>query len=201
MASTLTSDKLVSAAVLIPILLDAGPKTKTESSAANHPGLTLLGSEGAIPLPPHAEILFTIRTQNVEHHKGQISFPGGVMEPQDLSLEETALRECHEEIGLRPEDVEIVAELPDVPTYATKFVVRPFVGLIRRRPEFKINPDEIEEMLLVPLGHLVDPDHSVLENYERNGVRYQLKAYHFGTHRIWGATGIMLQILLERYLK
>src|SRR5690606_3154357 len=121
----------------------------------------------------------TVRTHTVEHHKGQISFPGGAFEAHDSSLEDTALRETFEEIGLARELVQIVADLPDIPTIATQFRVKPFVGLVQGIPRFQPSPHEIGEILRVPLSHLLDPANSVLENYERNGLRYQIKAYHY----------------------
>lgn len=183
--------ELIPAAVLIPLII--GSSTASEI-------VRFKGRAGPIGLPLSTKIILTVRTHTVEHHKGQISFPGGVFEPQDSSLEETALRETHEEIGLAREFVEIVGELPDIPTVATRFRVRPYVGLVREYPEFQPNAHEIGEILLVPLKHLLDPANAALETHERNGVKYQINAYHFNSHRIWGATGLMLQMFLEKYI-
>lgn len=185
---------LVPAAVLIPLVVPPGAIEKAEC-------VRLLTRGAPITLPLDTEVLLTVRTHTVEHHKGQISFPGGVFEPHDASLEDTALRETFEEIGLPREQVQIVAELPDIPTVATRFRVRPYVGLVRERPELQLSPHEIGEVLMVPLRHLLVPANSVVEQYERGGIRYQIKAYRFGSHRIWGATGLMLQTLLEKFLQ
>lgn len=188
------SANLVPAAVLIPLIV---PQNNAESSDL----ISLKTREGHIDLPLATQVVLTERTHTVEHHKGQISFPGGVFEPQDSSLEETALRETFEEIGLARECVQVVAELPDIPTIASKFRVRPFVGVVREQPEFQPSPHEIGKILMVPLRHLLDPANSVLESHERNGVRYQIKAYHYESHRIWGATGLMLQVFLEKFIQ
>ncbi|NNG07593.1 MAG: CoA pyrophosphatase, partial [Desulfobacteraceae bacterium] len=84
-------------------------------------------------------VLFTQRTQTVENHKGQISFPGGAVEAEDGSLEETALREAHEEVGLLSNDVEILGQLDDTTTVVSYFVVHPFVGVIPYPYDFRIN--------------------------------------------------------------
>jgi 8-oxo-dGTP pyrophosphatase MutT (NUDIX family) len=184
--------ELISAAVLIPLLVDPA-----ESSSES---VGLKTRTGEIRLPLSTQVLLTVRTNIVEHHKGQISFPGGRYEPSDSSLEETALRETLEEIGIGSDHVEVVAELPEIPTVATRYKVRPYVGVIRTKADFRPDPHEVEKILLVPLKHLLDPKHSVLETYERAGLRVQMRAYHFDSHRIWGATGRMLQTLLERFL-
>ncbi len=80
------------------------------------------------------------------------------------------------------------------------FIVKPFVGLIRGTPALKANPDEIGEMFFVSLEHLLDAANSVPEVYTHGGVSYQLKAYHYGSHRIWGATALILQTLFEKFL-
>lgn len=187
---------LIPAAVLIPLLID---ESSTNGSPKSDP-YRLRTRKGIIELPSHTEVVLTVRTHKVEHHKGQIAFPGGCFEPDDRDLEETALRESHEEIGLHRDHVEIVAELPDVPTVASRFTVRPYVGIVRSRPQFQPNPDEIGQILIVPLHHLLHPEHSVLETFERGNLRVQMRTYYYDSHRIWGATGLMLQMFLEKFL-
>ena len=182
---------LIPAAVLIPLLIK-GSETVHD--------LSLKTRNGPLALSSATEILLTVRSHEVEHHKGQISFPGGTLEPRDNSLEDAALRESHEEIGLLRSEVEVVAELPSIPTVATRFQVTPFVGLVRGRPQFQPNPAEIGQIITVPLHHLRNPSNSVLETYEREGLSYQMKTYYFESHRIWGATGLILQILLEKFI-
>ncbi|MBI2606002.1 MAG: CoA pyrophosphatase [Deltaproteobacteria bacterium] len=178
---------VIPAAVLIPIFL---PEPSTESHQNRQ--LHIFSR----PVSSNAEILFTVRTDTVEHHKGQISFPGGKRDDTDASLLETALRETEEEIGLSRENVEIIGELSDTPTVRTSFLIRPFVGLVRGRPALSPSEIEIAETLFVPLAHLLDEANSTLETYEYGGSRYRIKAYHYQGHRIWGATARILQVFL-----
>ncbi len=180
--------EVISAAVLIPIFFP-DPSAEPHQTRQLH-----IFSR---PVSSDAEILLTVRTNTVEHHKGQISFPGGKRDDTDANLLETALRETEEEIGLPREAVEIIGELSDTPTVRTSFLIRPFVGLVRGRPALRANEIEIAEILFVPLTHLLDEANSTLETYEYGGSLYRIKAYHYQGHRIWGATARILQVFLE----
>jgi 8-oxo-dGTP pyrophosphatase MutT (NUDIX family) len=133
-------------------------------------------------------IVLTRRTDDVEHHKGETSFPGGAFDPEDGDMLTTALRETEEEIGVRPEDVEVLGQLDDIVTI-TGFLVSPFVGVLRRWPyPFAVSAEEVAELVEVPLGHLMDES-----NLERGARHYgdlwvPFLSYHYGNHRIWGAT-------------
>ncbi|HWO93979.1 MAG TPA: CoA pyrophosphatase [Dehalococcoidia bacterium] len=142
-------------------------------------------------------ILFTKRSDHVEHHKGQISFPGGAQDPDDPDLLHTALRETHEEIGVDPADVEVLGQLDDFVTI-TNFRVRPYVGLIRRSPyEFIYNRHEVAEVLVVPVSHLVD-DRNIAEELRQVGERQvMMRSYVFEDHVIFGATAFMLRAFLD----
>lgn len=188
------SQTIIPAAVLVPLLIDA-------SADAARPPLKLRTRDGAIDVPWNTDVLLTVRTHTVEHHKGQISFPGGAFESSDPDLEFTALRESHEEVGLHPSQVQIVNSLPTVPTVGTPFRIHPYVGIIRERPQFVPNPHEIGEILFVPLRHLLNPDHSAMELFERDGLKFHLKSYYYNDHRIWGATARILQTLLEKFFE
>jgi 8-oxo-dGTP pyrophosphatase MutT (NUDIX family) len=141
-------------------------------------------------------LLFTRRTDRVEHHKGQISFPGGREDPEDADLLATALREAEEEMGLRKEDVRILGELDDICT-VSDFCVAPFVGLIPYPYPFRPNPQEIEEMIEVPLAVLLDPDRSRREFREHGGLTWPVLFYQHEGHTIWGATASILKQLLD----
>ena len=141
-------------------------------------------------------LLFTRRTDRVEHHKGQISFPGGRQDPEDPDLLTTALREAEEEMGIRKEDVRILGELDDICT-VTDFCVAPFVGLIPYPYPFRPNPHEIEEMIEVPLAVLLDPNRFRKEFREHAGRTWPVFYYHHGRHTIWGATASILKQLLD----
>lgn len=142
-------------------------------------------------------ILFTVRTDRVEHHKGQISFPGGAVHEADADLTVTALRETYEEVGVDPERVEVIGQLNDMVTISN-FRVTPFVGVLHRAPqEFIASPLEVAEVLEVPVAHLLDNANIIREQHERNGQMLEGIAYVYEGHRIWGATARMLTEYLE----
>ena len=152
--------------------------------------------EAAVLIPlfykdDQAHLLFTKRTDKVEHHKGQISFPGGMSDRQDNDLEQTALRETFEEMGIQARDIEILGQTDRFLTN-THFMVTPFVGYFEYPYHFKINPDEIEKVLFVPLQHLLDPQIFRTEEWVREGVSWNLHFYDFQGENIWGVTGFLL---------
>ena len=120
---------------------------------------------------PH--LLFTKRTETVEHHKGQISFPGGMHDAGDADLLETALRETWEEMGIRTEDVTILGRTDNFLTN-THFLVTPYVGYFPYPYAFNINPDEIAHIIEVPLDLLLRPDVFELRKWEREGVVWNI---------------------------
>ena len=152
-----------------------------------------------IPVLPYDEphIIFTVRSQLVEHHKGEISFPGGIWEPDDENLRRTALREAWEETGIEPNHVQILGEVSHHVTI-TNFHVTPFLGLLDRAPyPFRVSEVEVAEILEVPLTHLLDPATHAVRRYERDGETFEMRDYLWRHHVIWGATGLMLRRLLE----
>ncbi len=145
---------------------------------------------------PH--ILFQVRTELVEHHKGQISFPGGAEDPGDVDLKMTALRETEEEIGLAEEDVEVWGQLDDFITISD-FVVTPYVGRVTRPAPYPFAPSgyEVAELLEVPLPHLLDPANLNTTPVAWRDHQVPPPSYNFGQHVIWGATARMLDQFLE----
>jgi 8-oxo-dGTP pyrophosphatase MutT (NUDIX family) len=165
---TLDRSDLVSAAVLVPI--------------TDHDG-------------PH--LVFTKKTSGVPHHKGQFSFPGGVVETRDGSRVETALREAWEEIRLPAEAVEVLGLLDDTPTRATNFVITPVVGIVRDPVEFKPDGREIERVIEVPLATLRDPSIFRTELWERDGELHPVLFYQVSAEDlVWGATARILSQFL-----
>jgi 8-oxo-dGTP pyrophosphatase MutT (NUDIX family) len=152
-----------------------------------------------VPLlcPPPAEdwaVLFTKRSDKVSHHKGQISFPGGAVDAHDLSPLETMLRESEEEIGLKPEALDILGSLDEAATMASNFIIHPFVGVIPAGYAFEINPFEVKSILTVPL-HVF---RSFTGEPHVGEVLYQGKAYRspvfaYGDEVIWGATARVMK--------
>src|SRR5688572_10709555 len=101
-------------------------------------------------------MVFTKRSEDLSRHRGEISFPGGLQHDEDDTVEQTALRETLEEVGVDPADVEVLGSLPPIHTYVTGILVVPFVGLFAQRPVIVPDPGEIAEVLEYPLHRLVD---------------------------------------------
>jgi 8-oxo-dGTP pyrophosphatase MutT (NUDIX family) len=132
-----------------------------------------------------------------EYHKGQVCFPGGGCEEQDKSLLDTALRETFEEIGVRPQDVEILGQLDNMGTVSSSFLITPFVGLIPYPYEFVVNLAEIEEVVEVPISALLDKDNYREEFQIHQGKNHLVCFYQYQGKVIWGATARILKQFLE----
>ena len=161
------------AAVLIPILIEDGD----------------------------ARLVYTVRKDNLADHAGQISFPGGSIEPGDGSLLATALREAEEEIDLRPDLVEVVGELEEMYIPPSNFRVSPFVGLLPPEAEMVLAPDEVEEIFTVSLSTLTAPDTLRRVLWSRDGREYEVPVFAVEApvpRNIWGATAAMTGVLLAR---
>ena len=142
-------------------------------------------------------ILFTKRTDTVENHKGQISFPGGRKDDCDSDMLATALREGFEEVGLRPEVVEVLGELDEEETFVSKFMIAPFVGYIPYPYEFELCCEEVKELMEVPIPVLLDKA-NFREDVIRDGDRtIPAYFYHYGDQVIWGATARILKNFLD----
>ena len=143
-------------------------------------------------------ILLTRRTHEVEHHKGETSFPGGACDPEDCDLLTTALRETEEEIGVRPGDVRVLGQLDDIVTI-TDFAVTPFVGVLSSPSyPFVINTQEVAELVEVPLRHLMDERNLEQSMRELRGRLLPILTYRYGDHRIWGATARILKNFFDK---
>jgi 8-oxo-dGTP pyrophosphatase MutT (NUDIX family) len=141
-------------------------------------------------------LLFTKRTDKVKHHKGEISFPGGMVDREDSGLEKTALREASEEIGLKESDVQIVGILDDIVTIS-EFIVTPFVGLFPYPYPLEPSPIEIAELIEVPLSALLRDDSFSEKEIFRIGRKEVVLAYQYEHHIIWGATAKILKQFLD----
>jgi len=144
----------------------------------------------------NCHILFTKRTDQVKHHKGEISFPGGVFDQEDVDLKRTAFREAFEEIGLRENDVQIIGVLDDIITISD-FIVTPFVGLFPYPYPFEVSPVEIAELIEVPVRTLLDERSSSEMEIIKDGESRIVFAYQYEKHVIWGATARILKQLLD----
>ena len=150
-----------------------------------------------IPLllqPNGLSVLLTQRTTHLRDHGGQISFPGGRMDPEDAGPNETALRESEEEIGLERERVEIIGQLPEYLT-VSGYSVTPIIGLVKPQAEYVLDEFEVADIFEVPLSFLMDPaNHQVRVWQSEQGSRRFYSMPYEGRF-IWGATAGMLRNL------
>lgn len=148
-----------------------------------------------------ARVVLTRRSARLRSHTGEVSFPGGRLEPGEPALD-AALREAREEIGLEPSEVEVIGELRDLSTWSSRAVIRPFVGVLPGRPVLVANADEVDRVFTVALGDLMAPGVYHEERWDapdRDG-RVPGWSVHFFELRgetIWGATARMLRDLLD----
>ena len=141
-------------------------------------------------------ILLNKRSEHVEHHKGEISLPGGARDPEDRDSLETALRETEEEMGIQRGDVTVLGQLDEVVT-RSRFLVQVFAGTIEYPYQFKPSAIEIAEVLEVPISALRDPANVRVETHLENGTSVTSYAYAYNQHLIYGATAKILQQVLE----
>jgi 8-oxo-dGTP pyrophosphatase MutT (NUDIX family) len=145
---------------------------------------------------PEPHLVFTRRTDLVRHHRGEISFPGGVRHPDDPDLLTTALRETEEELGIPAAIVEILGLLPPVHTIVSGYVIVPVVGLLRERPAMTPSPVEIDEVLELPVSALAAAEREVRAT-DGDGVTRGWFAYDVDGRVVWGATGRIVHSFLE----
>ncbi|HEY1450263.1 MAG TPA: CoA pyrophosphatase [Solirubrobacteraceae bacterium] len=144
--------------------------------------------------PP--SVVLTRRRADLRRHAGEISFPGGRSDPQDADLHETALREAEEEIGLPRELVQPLGELPAISTFATNYLIHPYVGLIPQGQSWRVSPREVDAVLELPLIDLRES--RTRAPLERRGISFETDAYVLDGNLIWGATFRILEDLLEQ---
>lgn len=142
-------------------------------------------------------VLLTRRTETVEHHKGQISFPGGAVEPGDPDLLSTAIRETREELGIPPDQIRILGVLDDVNSRTSGFVITPFVGQIPHNYPLTVSRAEIAEVLVVPLATFRDPRNLRVETVQRGGEQAEIFFYHYHRYEIWGLTAQIMKRMVD----
>ncbi len=150
------------------------------------------------------ELLLTRRSDQLESHRGQIAFPGGMKDPgDDLAPDAavaTALRETFEEVGILPTQVQVVGKLPSLFTL-TGFSITPVVGVLsipKRELELRVNSQEVAEVFWAGVSILLARETYREESFSRGEKAYPIDVFYLGGHRVWGATGSMIRNLVER---
>jgi 8-oxo-dGTP pyrophosphatase MutT (NUDIX family) len=193
--------------------VSSGSRSRTE--VAERLRAVLLDPEAAAALEVHGRInsavlcplylsdgegelhaVFTRRRDDLRRHPGEISFPGGRQDDDEPDLRTTALREAEEEIGLAPDDVELLGALQPTPTIATNYAVYPFVGLIEPGRTWRPSAAEVAEVLELPLRRLREG--YARRRLLRRGVPFRTDVYCVDEHLIWGATARIVADLLAR---
>jgi len=153
----------------------------------------------AITEEEEPKIIYTLRSNKVSSHRGEVSFPGGMKEDSDRSLIDTSLRESEEEIGLPQDCVEIIGSL-DTMVSRFNISVFPFVGIIPKEVVLNTNSDEIEACFRVPLSFLMKDERYRNDEVNRNGETFFMPAYKYSSYIIWGLTAMITVNFLNRAL-
>lgn len=187
--------------ILLPLLRTLHP-VKSEAVAPASSGRPDPRSASVLVLlfPRRADISFllTARPDTLSRHPGQISLPGGAVEPGDASLWETALRETREELGIRTGRVQPLGRLDTVTLAASNYLINPFVGWNPAPPRLTPDPTEVAEVIEVPLRALLDPSTLCEETWELHGAHWCVSYYQLQEKRVWGATARVLGDLAAR---
>jgi 8-oxo-dGTP pyrophosphatase MutT (NUDIX family) len=147
---------------------------------------------------PEPHVVLTKRRADLRRHAGEISFPGGRRDAEDADLSATALREAEEEIGLDRFQAQLLGTLPTTSTFATNYVIHPFVATIPAGTAWTLSAREVDEVLELPLDVVRKAETKT--NIERRGITFQTDAYIVGGNVIWGATARILAHLFKALL-
>jgi 8-oxo-dGTP pyrophosphatase MutT (NUDIX family) len=163
-------------------------------------GQTLRDAAVLIPVVDEgddAKVIFTLRTETLRKHSGQIAFPGGAIDPGDGSAERAAMREAQEEIGLADIFVEPIARLPHY-LAATGFRITPVLAVVKRGFQLTLNPTEVDDAFEVPLSFLMDPHHHLRDSMHWRGSTRHFYRMPYEDWMIWGITAGIVRTLYER---
>lgn len=171
------------------------PSTLTVNEAKGHclpAGVLIL----FYPKNGRIHLVFIQRTATVNHHPNQISFPGGQKDDGE-SIEEAALREAWEELGIEANNLKIIGQLTPLYVQPSNYCIYPVVAVTEKPPEFKSNPMEVAEIIEVPLDHLLNPENLRQEIWTLRGRDVLVPFYYYQGYKIWGATAMILAELLD----
>ncbi|MGF1682313.1 CoA pyrophosphatase [Photobacterium minamisatsumaniensis] len=164
------------------------------------PASTLKQAAVLIPLVPRNDtfnVVFTRRAQHLKHHPGQVAFPGGRFESEDIDLIETALRETREETGILCNRDSIIGQLPQLPTISG-YIVTPYLSTISPNYRPVLDPNEVDELFEVPLDYLLNPVNMRTQRFTLSGANHNIYSIPFSKYSIWGATAQMLKVLSKQ---
>ena len=136
------------------------------------------------------------RPINEKNHPGQIALPGGAREKNE-NLMNTALREAFEEVGIKPEDVEIIGQLTPIPVPVSEYLIYPFVGIIDYEPKWVINENEVEELFILRMSELISSDNGYTETWDLRGNKVEVPIFKVMNETVWGATAAVLSELID----
>jgi 8-oxo-dGTP pyrophosphatase MutT (NUDIX family) len=139
----------------------------------------------------------TRRNPNMKHHPGQISFPGGSREEYESNINDTALRELEEETGVDKTKIKIIGNLSKLYISVSNFLIYPVVGFLNHEPEFKTDPNEVTEMIIISLQSFFDENNLTSTNIETNIGRLNVPCYNINNWIIWGATAMIISEFTE----
>ena len=168
-------------------------KTKSEVTFSNTEETAIPAAVLILLFPFEDEIQFflTKRTEDVEHHKGQISLPGGIREDKE-SLNETAVRETKEEVGIDPTEIIISGSLTPFFIPVTGYIVHPFIGWCKEKPSTKVHDVEVNQLFSVSITELMDEKKLQTEQWNIRGYDAIVPYYNFEKCKVWGATAAIL---------
>ncbi|MBL6938601.1 MAG: CoA pyrophosphatase [Alphaproteobacteria bacterium] len=175
---------------------DLNPQNRPKEKRDLTPAAVLL----PLILREEPHVLLTQRTEHLNRHAGQVSFPGGRADPGDISLVETALRETQEETGIEPAFVTVVGFLDAYET-GTGYAILPVVGCLAEGFAIKAQEHEVAAIFEVPLSFLLDPANRVKQTREFQGVQRSFYSFTYEDRYIWGATAAMLINFADRITK
>ena len=140
----------------------------------------------------------TVRSELLPNHRGEISLPGGATDPTDAGPVATALRECQEEIGVAPDELDVWGTLSPIYIMPSNFQITPVVAFSPVVPELQVSPFEVGAVISVTLRELLDPATVVVERWTLRGVEVDVPFFAIAGHKVWGATALVLSEFVAR---